>query len=80
MSDAMSIVDETEDTAPVVLPVARPVGTLIEVTITKFGGGKVSTGVHVAGEGDIFAGRGKKIAVSKEVASSLEARGFAETD
>lgn len=80
MSDAMSIVDETEDTAPVILPVAKPVGDLVEVTITKFGEGKVSTGFHVAGEGDIFAGRGEKIAVSKEVASSLEARGFAETD
>lgn len=75
-----SIVDETEDTAPVILPVAKPVGSLVEVTITKFGEGKVSTGIHVAGEGDIYASRGEKIAVSKEVAASLEARGFAETE
>lgn len=77
---AKSIVDETEDTASPVLPVAKPVGTLVEVTITKFGEGKVSTGVHIAGEGDIYAGRGDKIMVSKVIAERLEVLGVAEMD
>lgn len=80
MAKAKSAVDETEDTATPVLPVVKPVGELVEVAVTKFGDGRVSTGMHVAGEGDIYAARGDKILVSKEVASSLEARGFAETE
>lgn len=79
MAKAKSGVDETQDTETPILPVAKPVGELVEVTITKFGEGKVSTGMHVAGEGDIYASRGDKIMVSKEVSDSLEARGFAET-
>lgn len=78
--NAKSTVDETKDTPKTVLPVAKPVGDLVEVTITKFGEGKVSTGVHVAGEGDIYAGRGDKIMVSKEVAARLEVLGVAEAD
>lgn len=75
-------VDETAlpDTEPTVLPVAAPNGALVEVTITKFGEGKVSTGIHVAGEGDIFASRGDKILVSKDVAARLEVLGVAEAD
>lgn len=52
----------------------------VEVTITKFGDGKVSTGMHVAGEGDIYAERGEKLTVSKSVAVLLERRAFAEMD
>lgn len=51
----------------------------ILVTITKFGSGKVSTGHHVAGEGDIMSERGDVLEVSKTVAASLEAKGLAET-
>lgn len=80
MAKATSNVDETKDTATPVLPKAKPVGDLVEVTITKFGEGKVSTGVHVAGEGDIFASRGDKISVSKEIAARLEVLGVAEAD
>jgi hypothetical protein len=80
MAKAASNVDETEDTQSPVLDIAKPVGDLVEVTITKFGEGKVSTGVHVAGEGDIYAARGDKIMVSKDIASRLETSGFAEAD
>lgn len=74
-----SIVDETVDTPLVVLPVARPVGELVQVTVTKFGAGLVSTGQRDE-MGDIFAQRGDKIMVAKSVAQSLEGRGFAETE
>lgn len=72
--------EEIKATASPVLPKADPVGDLVEVTITKFGEGKVSTGVHVAGEGDIYAKRGDKIMVSKPVAARLEVLGVAEAD
>lgn len=55
-------------------------GDSVEITITKFGDGKVSTGVHVAGEGDIYASRGDKLTVSREVAARLEELGVAEAD
>lgn len=60
--------------------VIQPPDDLVEVTITKFGEGKVSTGVHIAGEGDIYASRGEKLRVSKAIASRLEVLGVAETD
>lgn len=61
---------------------AKPKSTsdMVEITITKLGDGKVSTGEHVAGEGDIYASRGEKLMVSPGVVASLEARGFAESD
>jgi len=77
---AKAKVDLEYDTATPVVPVAAPNGDLVQVTITKFGEGQVSTGKHVAGEGDEFAKRGDKMWVSKTVASSLEARGLAEAD
>lgn len=51
---------------------------LVTVAITKFGDGKVSTGVHVAGEGDKKAKRGDVMTVSASVAESLEKSGLAE--
>lgn len=75
-----AVEQEVQDTETPVLPVAKPNGNLVEVTITKFGEGKVSTGRHVAGEGDIYASRGDKIMVSKEVAARLEVLGVAEAD
>lgn len=71
---------EITDTPTPVLPKAQPNGELVEVTITLLGDGMVSTGEHVAGEGDIYAARKDKIMVSKAVAVALEARGFAERD
>lgn len=79
MVTAKTDADQTETKTPV-LPKAVPVGDLVEITITKFGEGKVSTGVHVAGEGDIYANRGDKIMVSKDVAARLEVLGVAEAD
>lgn len=80
MPKTASNVDETQDTESPILPVAKPVGKTVGVTVTKFGEGKVSTGEHVAGEGDIYAARGDKMHVSQEVANALELKGFAETD
>ena len=47
------------------------------VTITKFGEGKVSTGIHEPG-GDIMAAKGDVLEVTPDVAASLEAKGYAE--
>lgn len=71
--------DEATDTpAPKSSPVAQSAKT-VKVTITKFGAGKVSTGLHVAGEGDIMADRGHELIVSETIAAALEAKGLAET-
>jgi hypothetical protein len=43
------------------------------------GGGKVSTGVHVAVEGETMAQAGDMLTVPQTVADELEARGLAET-
>lgn len=67
---------ETDET---VVPVAKPNGVLVQVTVTKFGGGLVSTGERDE-EGEVYAERGHKMLVSKAVAESLEARGLAEMD
>lgn len=67
------------DTETPVLPAVRPNGALVEVTVTKFGAGLVSTGERDE-TGDIFAARGQKLMVSKPVATSLETLGFAEID
>ena len=65
--------------APVV-PVSAPAsGSNVRVRITKFGDGKVSSGEHVAGEGDVMLSAGAEIQVSAATAEDLEARGFAET-
>lgn len=68
-----------QDTASPEVPVAKPNGELVTVTITKFGGGQVSTGERDE-LGDVFAKRGEKMKVTKAIAASLEARGLAEMD
>ncbi|TAL08064.1 MAG: hypothetical protein EPO02_13815 [Nitrospirae bacterium] len=50
----------------------------VKVTIVKFGEGKVSTGEHIAGKGDIMAERGDVITVSKNIADALESKGYGE--
>lgn len=72
--------DLETDTEAEPLPVPEPAGDEVIVTVTKFGEGQVSTGEHIAGEGDVYAKRGDKLSVSKRVAASLEARGLAEID
>lgn len=79
MAKAEPIADLEEETVSLALPAVDVTG-LVGITITKFGAGLVSTGQHVAGEGDIFAARGEKMMVSRKVAESLEARGLAEMD
>ena len=79
MAKATSNVDETKDTASVNLPVQKANGELVSVTVTKFGAGLVSTGERDM-EGDIFAQRGQKMMVSKDVGEKLETLGFAEID
>ena len=79
MAKAKSIVDETVDTEAEPLPVQKPNGDLVQVTITKFGAGLVSTGQRDE-TGDVWAQRGDKLMVSKSVAMQLEALGRAEAD
>lgn len=68
---------QTETETPV-LDDNKTKGDLVEIVITKFGEGKVSTGVHVTGEGDIYAVRGDKLFVAPHVAQALEVLGRAE--
>lgn len=63
--------DATEQTPP--FPDA------VKITVTKFGAGKVSSGEHVAGNGDIYLDRGEQAWVDAKTAQALEACGFAET-
>lgn len=56
----------------------EPAKTSVKVRITKFGAGQVSTGEHVAGEGDIMAQHNDEMTVSPANADALEALGFAE--
>lgn len=53
-------------------------GKAVKVRVTKLGGGKVSTGRHVAVEGEVMAKAGDILAVPQAVADALEARGLAE--
>ena len=50
----------------------------VKVRVTKLGGGKVSTGVHIAVEGEVTAKAGDLLTVPPAVADELEARGLAE--
>lgn len=68
--------DETETETPVVVKAPRN-DPLVWVGITRFGAGKVSTGVHNMEVGDVKAKEGERMQVAKSVAASLEARGFA---
>lgn len=71
--------EKFEDTPKPSLP-SHDNSDLVWVTVTKFGAGQVSTGEHIAGQGEIYAERGDKLQVSQRVANSLEARGLAEMD
>jgi hypothetical protein len=54
-------------------------GNDVKIRVTKLGGGRVSTGVHVAVEGETMAQAGDMLTVPQTVADELEARGLAET-
>lgn len=79
MAKAKDTVDEPKETETPELASADQGDGLVTVTITKFGDGQVSTGVHEAGFGDIYAKRGESLRVAPKVAGQLEALGFAET-
>ena len=51
---------------------------VVPLRITKFGGGKVSTGRHLAGTGDEYFAAGAVAELPREVALALERRGFGE--
>lgn len=63
------------------LPKSKPdrqAGKPVSVKVTKFGEGKVSTGEHVAVQGDVMAKVGQILSVPPSVAKALEAKGLAE--
>lgn len=51
---------------------------IVTARITKMGGGKISTGEHVPGQGDRFHEAGAIVNVPRPAAEHLETRGFAE--
>lgn len=53
---------------------------VVPLRITKFGGGKVSTGRHLAGAGDECFAVGAVAALPRDVALALEQRGFGEIE
>jgi hypothetical protein len=53
-------------------------GQSVKIRVTRLGAGKVSTGVHVAVEGEVMAGVGDMLTVPQIVADALEAQGLAE--
>lgn len=61
-----------------VLP--APVAPMADVTVTKKGDGKISTGVHQAGVGDLTYPRGANIQVPADAVAELEERGWIEAD
>ena len=59
-------------------PMATPDPEPVLVRVPKLGDGKISTGQHLAGQGDLMFERGETLAVSPAGAVELEARGLAE--
>lgn len=53
---------------------------VVRVRITKMGDGKVSTGDHVANDGDLMFEAGEYAELPRVVALALEDRGFAEIE
>lgn len=53
-------------------------GGKVIVKVTKFGQGHVSSGEHLANQGDKMVAAGDIIEVDKSVADALEAKGYAE--
>lgn len=68
---------ENKDT-PRVKPEKNSSGGTVKIKVTKFGGGKVSTGEHVAELGDVMAKGGDILEVDKSVAEAMEATGYGE--
>lgn len=56
---------------------ARPVA-MRTVRVLRKGDGKLSTGEHIPGEGDVFHGVGDILQVPADAVEALEDRGFVE--
>lgn len=77
----MTEVDEDTPVAKVKAPVQRGyIEPTVKITVTKFGAGKVATGQHEAGFGDVYAKRGDTLMADPATAKRLEQLGFAEAD
>ena len=50
----------------------------VKIRVTRLGAGRVSTGVHVAVEGEVMTQAGDMPSVPQVVAEALEAQGLAE--
>lgn len=78
LNDQDSFDQEVEAMVPKKARAEMSHGAIVKVRITKFGAGKVSTGVHIAEKGDKMAERDEVIEVAHSVAVTLEERGLAE--
>lgn len=58
---------------------AAPEG-MVRCVVTKAGDGKISTGEHITGVGDVTYKRGDEFYALPDTAASLEARHYVETD
>jgi hypothetical protein len=61
-------------------PKAEAPAGQVWMTVTKAGTGKISTGEHIAGVGDVCFERGARILCLPETAAALEAKHYAEAD
>jgi len=57
----------------------KPVET-VQARILKAGDGKISTGIHIPGKGDVYHERGTVLTLERSIARGLEARGFVEIE
>jgi len=51
---------------------------MLQARILKAGDGKISTGIHIPGKGDVFHERGTVLTLERSIALGLEARGYVE--
>ena len=51
---------------------------LVKCRVTKFGGSKVSMGIHVAAVGDAYYEPNEELSLELPIAEALEERGFVE--
>lgn len=59
-------------------PLAAPDPEPLRLRVTKLGDGKIATGEHLPGQGDLLFERGETFRASPERAAALEALGLAE--
>lgn len=74
----VSLEAEIENIVPKGAKFEGSYGNSVRVRVTKFGAGKVSTGVHIPEVGDKMAEKDEILIVDQSVADALEKKGFAE--